>query len=86
VGDTTMHVMNLQARKLELVQLILNTDRPNILEKVSQILKQENETDWWDELPVSVQQDIEAGVKEADRGETIPHEEVAKEVRLKYGI
>jgi len=78
--------MNLQARKLELVQLILNTNRPNLLEKVSQILKQEDETDWWDELPVSVQQDIESGIKEADRGETTPHEEVKKEVRLRYGI
>ncbi|HBG87745.1 MAG TPA: hypothetical protein DEG09_04240 [Marinilabiliaceae bacterium] len=78
--------MNLQARKLELVQMILNTDRPNLLEKVSQILKQEEEADWWDELPISVQQAIEVGIKEADRGETTPHEEVMKEVRLKYGI
>ena len=81
-----MNVMNLQATKLELVQLILNIDRPNILKKVSQILKQENETDWWDELPISVQQAIEVGNKEADRGETTPHEEVKKEVRLRYGI
>lgn len=78
--------MNLQARKLELVQMILNTDRPNLLEKVSQILKQEKEADWWDELPLSVQQAIEVGSKEADRGEISPHEEVMKEVRLKYGI
>jgi predicted transcriptional regulator len=78
--------MNLQARKLELVQMILNTDRPNLLEKVSQILQQEQEADWWDDLPVSVQQAIEAGSKEADRGETTPHEEVMKEVRSRYGI
>jgi predicted transcriptional regulator len=78
--------MNLQARKLELVQMILNTDRPNLLEKVSQILKQEKEADWCDELPLSVQQAIEVGIKEADRGEITPHEEVMKEVRLKYGI
>jgi len=78
--------MNIQARKLELVQLILNTDRPNLLEKVSRILKQEKESDWWDELPISVQQAIEVGSKEADRGETRPHEEVMKEVRLKYDI
>ncbi|SKB36685.1 hypothetical protein [Alkalitalea saponilacus] len=78
--------MNLQARKLELVQMILDTDRPSLLEKVSQILKQEKEADWWDELPISVQQDIEVGIKEADRGETTPHEEVMKEVRLRYGI
>lgn len=78
--------MNLQSRKLELVQLILNTDRPNLLEKVSQILKQDKEADWWDELPKSVQQSIEAGINEADRGETTPHDEVIKEVRSKYGI
>ncbi len=81
-----MNAMNLQTRKLELVQMILNTDRPNLLEKVSQILKQEQEADWWDELPESVQQAIEAGIKEADRGETIPHEEVMKEVRERYGL
>ncbi len=78
--------MNLQARKLELVQMKLNTDRPNLLEKVSQILKQEQEADWWDELPVSVQQAIETGSKEADRGETTPHEEVMKDVHLRYGL
>ena len=78
--------MNLQARKLELVQLILNTNRPNLLERVSHILKQEKEADWWDELPTSVQQAIEVGIKEADRGETAPNEEVMKDVRLRYGI
>lgn len=78
--------MDLQARKLELVQLIIDTDRPQLLEKVSQMLKQEKETDWWDELPKSVQQAIEDGLKEADKGETTPHEEVMKDVRLRYGF
>lgn len=70
--------MNLQARKLELVQLILNTDRPNLLEKVSQILKQEEEADWWDELPLSVQKSVKRGMEQAKRGETRPHSEVMK--------
>jgi len=78
--------MNIQAKKLELVQLILNTDRPNLLDKVGQILKQEKGGDWWDELPDTVQEAIEQGCKEADRGETIPHEDVMKELRSKYGI
>jgi predicted transcriptional regulator len=78
--------MNLQTRKLELVQLILNTDRENLLERVRQILKQEKEADWWDELPTSVQEAIKQGSLEADRGETTPHEDVMKEVRLRYGI
>lgn len=78
--------MNLQAKKLELVQLILNTDRPGLLEKVSQLLRQEVEPDWWNDLPESVQESIEEGSREADRGETTPHEEVMKDVRLKYGL
>ena len=70
--------MNLQARKLELVQLILNTDRPNLLEKVSQILKQEKEADWWDELPLSVQASVKKGMEQCKRSETRPHSEVMK--------
>ncbi len=75
--------MNLQAKKLELVQLILNTERPSLLEMVSQLLKQEKETDWWDELPESVKKSIETGIEEAERGETIPHEEVMKGLHKK---
>ncbi|MCT4588753.1 MAG: hypothetical protein N4A71_13065 [Carboxylicivirga sp.] len=78
--------MSLHAKKLELVQMILNTDRPKLLEKVSQLLKQEKEADWWDELPLSVQQSIETGIEESDRGKVVPHEEVMKEVRNKYGL
>jgi len=70
--------MNLQAMKLELVQMILNTDQPNLLEKVSQILKQEKETDWWVELPLSVQESVKKGMEQAKRGETRPHSEVMK--------
>ena len=33
-----MRVMNLQAKKLELVQQILNTEKPSVLAKVEAIL------------------------------------------------
>ncbi len=81
-----MNVMDIQEKKLELVQMILNTDRPKLLEKVAQLLKQEKETDWWDELPDSVRQAIETGIGEADRGDVEPHESVMKEVRQKYSL
>lgn len=78
--------MNVQAKKLELVQLILNTNRPTLLEKISQLLKQEKEADWWGEIPESVQESIEIALGQADRGETIPHSEVMNEVRAKHGL
>ena len=56
--------MNVQAKKLELVQLILNTDRPSILDKIGKILKQEKEIDWWDELPETVKESIDISIKQ----------------------
>ena len=77
-------IMNIQAKKLELVQLILNTERPSILEKVEAVLKKEKVTDWWDEISEAEQKAIDKGVNEANSGKLIPHEEVMKEVKEKY--
>jgi hypothetical protein len=41
--------MNLQAKKLELVQLIINTRRPLTLKRVEEVLKKKEDSDWWDE-------------------------------------
>ena len=40
--------MNIQSKKLELVQLILNTEKASILEKVEDVLKKEKAIDSWD--------------------------------------
>ena len=76
--------MNLQSKKLELVQLILNTEKPTILAKVEAVLKKEKGTDWWDDISQAEKESIEKGLAEADKGELIPHEEVMKEARSKY--
>ncbi|MEX2410258.1 MAG: hypothetical protein WD607_02610 [Candidatus Paceibacterota bacterium] len=76
--------MNLQSKKLELVQLILNTEKPAILAKVEAVLKKEKMADWWDEISQEERESIEKGLAEADEGDLIPHEEVMKEVRSKY--
>lgn len=78
--------MNLQAKKLELVQLIINTRKPLTLKKVEEVLKRGNEQDWWDEIGEAERQSIEKGLAEADRGELIAHEEVMKEVKAKYNL
>ena len=78
--------MNLQAKKLELVQLIINTKKPLTLKKVEDVLKKEEESDWWDEISEAERQSIEKGLAEANRGELIAHEEVMKEVKAKYKL
>ncbi len=76
--------MNLLAKKLELVQMIINTQKPSILKKVEDVLLKEKKTDWWDEISESERKAIEQGIAEADREELIPHEEVMKKVRAKF--
>ena len=76
--------MNLQAKKLELVQLILNTEKSSVLEKVEAVFKKEKGSDWWDEISEAEQKAIEKGITEAESRKLIPHEEVMKEVKEKY--
>lgn len=77
--------MNLQAKKLELVQLIINTRKPLTLKKVEEVLKRQ-ESDWWDEISEAERLSIKKGLAESERGELIPHEEVMKEVNAKYRL
>lgn len=78
--------MNIQARKLKLVQMIINTDKSAILKRIEDVLKKETVVDWWDEISEAEKKSIEQGLAEADRGELIPHEEVMKEVKAKYNL
>jgi thiamine pyrophosphate-dependent acetolactate synthase large subunit-like protein len=77
-------IMNLQAKKLELVQLILNIEKPAVLSKVEALLKKEKGADWWDEISEAEKKAVKESIAEADRGELIPHAEVMEEVRAKY--
>jgi len=78
--------MDIQTRKLELMRMILNTNKPSILEKVAMIFEREKTSDFWDNLPDNIKESIEAGIKEADKGDLIPHQEVMKKVKAKYKI
>ena len=78
--------MNLQAKKLELVQLILNTEKPAVLAKVEAVFKKEKGADWWDEISEAEKKAIEKGIAEADSGKLIPHNEMMEEVRAKYNL
>jgi len=77
-------IMNLQEKKLELVQLILNTEKPSVLKKVEAVFEKENDLDWWDGISQAERKAIEKGIAEADRGELTPHAEVIEELRAKY--
>ena len=65
--------MNLQAEKIKLAQFILSVDSEDLIQKIKGLVAKQK-TDFWDELPDSVKQEIELAVKELERGEGIEHE------------
>ncbi len=68
--------MNIQAEKLEILKLILETDNPGIISSIKAIFKKEKEIDFWDELLPEEKEDILEGIKDADNGDVIEYNEV----------
>ena len=67
--------MDIQATKLELLKLLLNTTKESTLKKIEAILK-EDAVDWWEELRDDEKQEIEEGLKQAELGEVTDHKKV----------
>lgn len=73
--------MNIQAEKLELVRMILDTDNPNILSSIKRIFTSSKKVDFWDSLPQSQKDDILMGIDEIENGEISDYEEFIKKHR-----
>lgn len=73
--------MNIQAEKLELVRLILDTDNPGILSSIRRIFTNSKGVDFWDNLPQYQKEEILKGIEEIEKGETIDLEEFIKNHR-----
>jgi len=73
--------MNIQAEKLELVRLILDTDNPGILASVKRIFSKSKDKDFWDTLPLEQKEEIMEGIIEIEKGETVSYEEFIKKHR-----
>ena len=42
------------------------------------MMEVEQEEDWWDSLPISVQSEIDQSISDLDKGKGMPHEEVLR--------
>lgn len=69
--------MNIEATKLELMQLLLQTQKESLLLKIKALLDEEQE-DWWSEMSKTEQEEIEIGLDQGNKGEFITNEEVMK--------
>jgi predicted transcriptional regulator len=76
--------MDIQTLKLDLVSKIINTEKPDLLVEISKIFQQEKKRDWWDELPIEVQESILDGMADVQNGNVFTHEQIMQEVKQKY--
>ena len=67
--------MNLQAEKLEIVKLILETDNPGILKSIKGLLKKVDKSDFWETLTQEQKDEILAGMNDIESGNVIDYQE-----------
>lgn len=72
--------MNIQAVKMELLKMIINTENASVLEKVMNIFQNEKQ-DFWSALSKDDKEDILAGIDDLDKGEKYIYDEVIKKHR-----
>ncbi|MBN2237680.1 MAG: hypothetical protein JW729_08965 [Bacteroidales bacterium] len=73
--------MNIQAEKIEIMRMILDTDNPTILESVKNIFAKSATTDFWDTLPQEQKEDILQGIKDIENGDIVDYEDFIKQYR-----
>lgn len=75
--------LEIQRKKLELIQWLSTIEDLNFLEKISDLISRENKKDWWDETSEAERKSIEKGIVQADEGKLNPHSK-AREIYGKW--
>ena len=73
--------MNIQAEKLEIMKMILETENPSIIESIKNIFKKKSDIDFWETLPQYQKEDILEGISEIENGKIVDYEEFMKKHR-----
>jgi len=76
-----LSVMKEVATLRKQVKKYIDTADEKTLKMVNAMLEVQQEEDWWDELPVEVQGEIDEALAELDKGKGIPHEQVMKKYK-----
>ena len=77
--------MDLQAEKIELAKLLLETNDRNVLDEIKAVFEKQGH-DFYDDLPQHVKDSIEAGIKDVEEGNVYEHEEVMQNNKTRYGL
>ena len=67
------------------MKLLLEVDSAEILSEVKAVFKNKG-YDFYDDLPLSVKDSIEAGLKDVEEGHIYNHDLVMQEAKVRYGL
>jgi len=73
--------MNIQAEKIQLAKMLLDTENPKIIESIKNIFKKEKTVDFWTELSLEQKNEIEKASIEIENGEITDYESFMKKHR-----
>lgn len=65
--------MDIQAKKLELLKMILETENPEILDSIKKLFKKQKEKDFWENTPEKLREEILSGIQEIEKEETVDY-------------
>lgn len=71
--------MDIRATKLELLKTILDTENTDFIQKVADFVRKEK-VDFWNELTLSEQSEINKGIEELDKGKRVSYESFLKKI------
>jgi len=79
-----MEVMNLETRKINLINWISSLQEADLIDKMEAIQKEN--ADWWDTISNEDKQAIEEGLEQLDKGEFLTRSQVRAKVKEKYSF
>ncbi len=69
--------MSIEATKLELIQILLQTQNEHLLAKLKEVFDEE-QVDWWCDMSKEEQMEIKTGLNQADKDNYIANEIVMR--------
>ncbi len=72
------------AVKYKIISKIINSEDERVLDSIKELLKIEDEPDFWDELSTDDQQAINEGLAQLDAGQYATRESVREDVKNRF--
>ncbi len=77
--------MSLEAEKIELLKLILETEDEAVVQEIKSVFKK-NEPGFWNDLPDPVKESINLGLNDVEANRVQNYDLVMQAIKVRYGL